>query len=81
MSTKLTLRLEESLIEQAKAYAQAEGRSVSQLVGTYFASLAKTDPQASQAKRAPLTQKLRGSIKGDRVSELDYRSYLEDKFR
>ena len=81
MPTKLTLRLEESLIEQAKAYARAEGRSVSQLVGAYFASLAKAAPEANQARRAPLTQKLRGSIRSGRVSELDYRSYLEDKFR
>ena len=81
MPTKLTLRLEESLIEQAKAYAQAEGRSVSQLVGAYFSSLAQAHPKASRAKSAPLTRKLRGSIKSDRVSEQDYQGYLEDKFR
>jgi len=39
MQTKLTLRLEESLIEGAKAYAKSSGRSVSQIVADYFALL------------------------------------------
>ena len=40
MNTKLTLRMDENLIAQAKAYAAQEGRSLSDLVGTYFARLA-----------------------------------------
>lgn len=81
MPTKLTLRLEGALIEQAKTYATAEGRSLSQLVGAYFASLASTPTAPSQAKGAPLTRQLRGSIKGEALSEQDYRDYLESKFR
>ena len=36
MQTKLTLRLEDQLIEQAKAYAAKAGKSVSQVVSEYF---------------------------------------------
>ena len=36
MHTKLTLRIEEQLIEQAKSYATHTGKSVSQLVAEYF---------------------------------------------
>lgn len=39
MSTKLTLRLDESLINGAKKYAAQEGRSVSELVAAYFKRL------------------------------------------
>ena len=36
MQTKLTLRLEDQLIEQAKSYAALAGKSVSQIVADYF---------------------------------------------
>ncbi len=37
MPTKLTLRLDETLIAAAKAYARTQGRSVSVLEADYFA--------------------------------------------
>ena len=39
-ATKLTLRLDERAVEQAKRYAARRGTSVSRLVERYFASLA-----------------------------------------
>jgi hypothetical protein len=39
MNSKLTLRMDESLIAQAKDYAAAHGSSVSQMVANYFAAL------------------------------------------
>lgn len=39
MNTKLTLRMDESLIAAAKNYAAAHGSSVSQMVASYFAAL------------------------------------------
>ncbi len=39
MNTKLTLRMDEALIESAKHYAAAHGSSVSQMVANYFAAL------------------------------------------
>ncbi len=43
MNTKLTLRLDHELIAQAKVYAQAHGRSVSELVATCFSRLSVPD--------------------------------------
>ena len=37
MQTKLTLRLDDQLINRAKAFASQTGKSVSQLVAVYFA--------------------------------------------
>ncbi|WP_281336565.1 DUF6364 family protein [Flavobacterium eburneipallidum] len=39
MNTKLTLSLEKTVIEDAKAYAKGTGRSLSEMVENYFKSL------------------------------------------
>ena len=63
MNTKLTLRMDENLIAQAKAYAAKEGRSLSDLVGTYFARI--SEPKVSLAPRIgsyPMTDALKGVL-------------------
>lgn len=50
MDTKLALRLDEQLIAQAKLYAAGQGRSVSDLVASFFARIAKF-PMASPPLR------------------------------
>ncbi len=78
MQTKLTLRLDDRLIEQAKAYAQEKGRSLSQVVSDYFRIL---NADTIHAKRTPpITASLRGMLKDANVDEKDYRKYLEEKF-
>ena len=42
MQTKLTLRLDAHLIAQAKARAQRQGKSLSQVVADYFAQFTST---------------------------------------
>lgn len=78
MQTKLTLRLEDQLIEQAKTYAARAGKSVSQIVADYFKLLAseKTGPVSPSAT---VTQSLRGLLREAKLDEKDYRKYLEDK--
>ena len=91
MNTKLTLRLDENLIDQAKAYAAKEGRSVSDLVGAYFARLAETN-KAENAKTYPVTDAILkpdtprrssfyGLMAGSKLDESDYRAYLEQKHK
>ena len=46
----LTLRMDENLIAQAKAYAASQGRSVSDLVGNYFARLEGVNAPAKVRK-------------------------------
>jgi hypothetical protein len=79
MQTKLTLRLDEELIQQAKSYSGRVGKSVSQIVADYFRVLgAEQEPAPSSA---PLTASLHGLLKGAKVDEQDYRQYLREKHR
>lgn len=79
MQTKLTLRLEERLIERAKEYARKRGTSLSQLVTEYFALLERE--AAGDETLPPTVAKLRGSLKHAGIDADDYRTYLEDKYR
>ncbi len=87
MNTKLTLRMDESLIAAAKDYAAARGSSVSQMVANYFAMLSQTAATSSQRKNdetSPVTRSLLGILKPipgqSQVSEDDYLDYLERKY-
>ena len=61
MQTKLTLRLEENLIEGAKAYAKSSGRSVSQIVADYFALL-DSEMTGVNETTTPIVLALRGAL-------------------
>ena len=76
MQTKLTLRLEEQLIERAKAHAKKRGKSVSQMVADYFALLDREDRLETLA---PLTRSLHGTLRGTDVDEDTYREHFEEK--
>lgn len=81
MQTKLTLRLDDELIRNAKSYAADTGKSLSQLVADYFALLKSGRPNKTASHSAPLTRSLRGVLKNSGVSERDYRRHLEEKYR
>jgi Family of unknown function (DUF6364) len=78
MQTKLTLRLEDRLIEQAKSYAAHAGKSVSQIVADYFRLLTSEKGRPASLP-SPITQSLRGLLKDSKLGEQDYRNYLEKK--
>jgi replicative DNA helicase len=78
MQTKLTLRLEDQLIEQAKSYAAQAGKSVSQIVADYFKLLTSQKINASSPS-TPVTQSLRGLLRESKLDEKDYKKYLEEK--
>jgi Family of unknown function (DUF6364) len=78
MQTKLTLRLEDQLIEQAKSYAAQAGKSVSQIVAEYFKLLTSQKVQSS-SPATPVTQSLRGLLRESKLDEKDYKRYLEGK--
>lgn len=79
MNTKLTLRLDDSLIAQAKAFAQAEGKSISQIVADYFKTIQRHSGMKKQPI-GPITSKLAGCLKESGIGEDDYKNYLERKF-
>ena len=78
MQTKLTLRLDDQLIEQAKSYAAQAGKSVSQIVADYFKLLA-SQRIITSLQETPITQSLRGLLRESNLDEKDYKKYLEVK--
>lgn len=80
MQTKLTLRLDSELIERAKVYAHATGRSVSQLVSDYFSVLA-SNADVPQSVRVPdIVAALHGSLAASDQGESDYDAYRDAKY-
>ncbi len=77
MQTKLTLRLDSDLVEQAKAVAKNNGKSVSQMVADYFVVLSTPE---SPRVNSPRVQSLRGLMRGHEASVEDYRRHLEEKY-
>ncbi len=78
MQTKLTLRLDDQLIFQAKQVAEIRGKSVSQMVADYFQSLTS---KSSKQPLPTLTRSLKGVLRGKKVSISDYQAHLEKKHR
>ncbi len=83
MQTKLTLRIDDELIERAKSYSQRTGKSVSQLVSDYIKMLPEPGrtPSANGALLTPIVRSLKGSYSGAKIDEEDYRRHLEGKHR
>lgn len=81
MNTKLTLRLEENLIQSAKVYSAKTGQSISKIVSNYFSLI---DVMLSEKPQAvsKITSSLRGCLKKESgvTEEVDYKKYLESKY-
>lgn len=77
MTTRLTLHLDEGLIEKAKTFSRAQGKSVSQLVADYFSALESVD---QALPLPPGVASLRGVLKGEDLDAEDYRRHLRDKY-
>ena len=70
MTTKLTLTLDDNVILGAKRYAKAKGRSVSELVESYFKSITEVDENQLD-EFTPLVKSLMGSFKAPK--HFDYK--------
>jgi hypothetical protein len=77
MLTKLTLTIDESVVEQAKEYAQGKNRSVSRIVEEYLENLsANRNPvKLPDEIKAPITDGLSGMFKDPGVP---YNELLDD---
>lgn len=78
MHTKLTLRMDHALVATAKSEAERRGKSVSQMVGEFFDSLAGRRP--SKRVVPPITSSLVGILRKRVVSEADYKRHLREKY-
>ena len=78
MNTKITLNIDNNIIEQAKIYAKSKKISISKLVEEYLYSISINTPKKSDNyKLSPITSELLGMIKQNNNSDLDYNKILE----
>jgi hypothetical protein len=74
MNTKLTLVLEQEIIQKAKDYAKKKNRSLSNIIENYLKSLTKEDAKEKTVKISPVVKSLRGSFKLPK--DFDYKEEL-----
>ena len=79
MNTKLTLRLEDHLIESTKEYSAKTGKSVSKIVSDFFVII-KNEKLKKNYSLTPTVRSLRGVLSDARLSDNDYKRYLEKKY-
>lgn len=79
MNTKLTLRLDDHLIESAKEYSAKTGKSVSKIVSDFFVII-KNEKLKKSIPVTPTAQSLKGILKSSKFTENDYKSHLEEKY-
>ena len=77
MQTKLTLRLDDRLVKDAKLYARRTGKSLSQMVAEYFSAV--TPREAAREELTPAVSRLKGVLVETKVDIDDYPAYLEGK--
>ncbi len=74
MNTKLTLTIEQAIIERAKKYAKQKGRSLSDIIENYLKVITK-ETVVSDIEITPLAKSLRGSFRAPK--NFDYKKELE----
>jgi argininosuccinate synthase len=82
MSTKLTLRLNDKVIKQAKETARSKGISLSRIVEDYFRALAVR--KETEAPESPVLSEISGVLStgtGTRKLRAGYRKHLQEKYR
>ncbi|MHC1776438.1 MAG: DUF6364 family protein [Lentimicrobium sp.] len=73
MNTKLTLTIQQSVIEEAKKYARARGRSLSDIIENYLKAIT-SDTDTSDSPHTPVTDSLKGTFKAPQ--DFDYKKEL-----
>jgi len=83
MDTKLTLRLNDQVIERAKEYARNHKVSLSKMIESYLDSVTKQNELEDKDTVTPLVESLSGVIDlpADFDYKKDYRNYLEEKYK
>ena len=77
MLTKLTLTIDQSVVEQAKEYAQKKNRSVSRIVEEYLENIAmnRDSDTFSNTIKSPITDSISGMFHENGKS---YKDMLEE---
>jgi len=77
MSTKLTLSIEQDVIEKAKSYAKLQGRSLSNIIEEYLKSISSDEKVNQKQELSNILKELKGSIKPPK-DKYSYKEILED---
>ncbi len=78
MSTKLTLSIDKTVIEEAKLYAKSQGRSLSNIIEEYLKSISSKGLSSNDLNLSPITKSLYGSVKLT-SKNINYKKVLEDE--
>ena len=76
MSTKLTITIDENVIEKAKKYARKKERSLSDLIENYLKALTKEEPSEPK-ETTPIVDSLKGSFKAPK--DFDYKKEITER--
>ena len=83
METKLTLRLNENVIEKAKVYARNHKTSLSKMIESYLDNITAQKEEKKENSITPLVESLSGVI--DLPADFDYKKeygdYLAEKYK
>lgn len=80
MDTKLTLKLDKSIIDRAKEYAKGKNISLSKMIENYLQAL--TNKQGKEIEISPLVESLIGVISPQEADyKKDYTKYLSEKYK
>ncbi len=77
MNTKLTLTIEQEIIERAKNYAKEKNRSLSDIIENYLKILTKEERKQKSNKLGPVVRSLKGSFKMPK--NMDYKKELGNR--
>lgn len=75
MLTKLTLTIDQSVVEQAKEYAQKKNRSVSRIVEEYLENITSNQNPTLSTMKSPITDSISGMFQDNGKS---YQDMLEE---
>jgi hypothetical protein len=76
MNTKLTLTIEQAVIEKAKKYAKDKERSLSNLIENYLMALTK-ESDVNEIELTPIVKSLKGSFTAPK--NFDYKKELTNR--
>jgi len=77
MQSKLTLTVDQEVIQAAKEYAKMQERSLSNIIEEYLKSLSGIKSKSKKTKLSKLIKELKGSVK-DPDKNKDYKELLQD---
>lgn len=77
MNRKITIHLEQKLLEEAEKYARENNRSISDLINSYLKSLTSKKREKPDMIQNSVVKELRGSFK--LPPDTDYKQILQDQ--